>query len=141
MFDNLWKKWVDIKANDPVKARGIRIAFIAAVLLVPFITGWGIGGIDLGLRVVAFLVGGALGLTILAVLANMFLGSVAHYIYFGTFEGDKTVIEVHDAYQILKNKKNKSQNYSSPTIVKTMGLDPGPTENQYDQGPDWMQNK
>lgn len=102
MFESIMQNWKNFENKDPVKARALLVFALPGAVLLYLIVLSLFKGLcyAIGSLLVIVLTGMCLGL--LLMFANMMLGGLLHYIFFGEFN---SLISCIEAYEKWKTKK------------------------------------
>lgn len=160
MLHKIWDSWKQVRDNDPIKARLIRVLFGLGVVVMPFLTAWVWKGFGYAMGMVLSLIVTGVGLIILAAAINSGMGAFAHYVFTGKFPDtddwfDNSILDEWEDYQ---NQQVRAQAHArahlpKPSVtvnqsvvgnnnyVSASTAPKAPVAPKFDSGPDWMKNK
>jgi hypothetical protein len=148
MINKLWMKWKDIRANDPVKARLVRVLCLVGVIVLPFVFECFHAGFSAAVAMGLILA--LMGFGVLAAIAatNYLFGWLAHYVFTGEFADvddwlDSTILDEWETYQnkqvrAARSKVTQTIIGGSNNIQSVGDVHIHQPKKNLDNGPDWL---
>lgn len=141
MLSQLWDKWKNVRENDPVKARLVRVLMIAGVAVLPFLSVWIYAGFAKALGMAFALVVSGIGLLVAGAVINYVFGWAAHYVFTGKLDDfddwfDTTILDEWEHHQNRQTQAQQRPKKTGPTQVQVGGRNN--VQQSFDSGPDWM---
>lgn len=147
MIDQLWNRWKQIRDNDPVKARLVRVLVLLGVIILPFVCEWAYAGFGQAMALAVILGLAGFGLVAAIIACNYLFGWLAHYVVTGRIPDpddwwDNTVMDEWEAYQ--RRKANPLSSAPAPAPKSTYSHKPQAPKvkvtnlNPDEDGPDWL---
>jgi small-conductance mechanosensitive channel len=141
VISQIWERWKNVRDNDPVKARLVRVLTLAAVVVTPFLTAWVWKGFAYAAGMLMSLVIMGMAIAVAALVINRLFGWAACYVFTGKLPEfddwlDSTIMDEWESYQNHKYKASLRPKPHAPVSQTQVGGEDN--SQKYDSGPDWL---
>lgn len=147
MFNKFWNRWKEIRANEPVKARLIKVLCVAGVIVMPFLSVWVWAGFAKAMGMLVALVITGISLVGSGLVSNWLFGWLAHYVLTGKMPDiddwfDSTIFDEWESYQAKTTAKSHAAPSHIKTTIKNCSVGGDIVGgNKFDSGPDWLKKE